>query len=238
MRSKRTTRIASLLSVIALTIIFLAPQCFAMNTGFSVETVDAVTAEDIMRRLDVVLLAVEPDIEKGFSCYDVNNAGNIALGFDLGERDVVLAYDSSGTFLYGLSLMDNGAFGLEWDEDHIIIFRVRSNIAIRFSNTGECTDIKQVSNTLDNRKYWNSEIFSNERLLGNDTYLAENNCLNIKLLHWGTYNRLSKVLSSGERVVIFDYPQDLTIVFVSILFAATTIITLLYIVIIRQKEQK
>lgn len=237
MKTIRIALISLSLSVIVLAVCFFVPQCLAMNTGFSTEDIESPLAESVIHDLGIMSITYKPDISKGFSCFDVNEAGNILLGFDVNGRDVVLAYDSNTNFLYGFSLKDNGAFGLEWDGDDIIVYRMRSDLAIRLNSRGECQEIKHISNTLDNQNYWRDEVYASKRLCGNNVFTAKSKYINSDFLRWGTYTCLHKVSPSGEQIVLFDYSRSNTGIGIVFAFSASTIIVLSFVIVARRKKR-
>lgn len=180
-------------------------SCFAMDIGFALEDVTEDEFSSVCTNLALSVID-EPDIDVGFCCFDVNESGDYALGFDLPLKDIILVYDSTGSYQYGFSFSDNGAFGLEWDNENIVIYRVRSDLAISVDSSGNILEMGIIPDTLENNEYWNNEVNANKRNVAGVTYTAEHWIANHEWLRWGAYPRLVKTMPDGERIVLFDQP--------------------------------
>lgn len=139
---KMSKHVVILFFVLVLFCSLFAVPCSAINTGFDIEDVNEDEMPVIFERFDLEMID-EPKITNGFSCFDVNEFGDYTLGFDIGNTDVILFCSSNGEYLYGFSVADNGAFGIEWDNENIIIYRVRSDLAVLIDKDGNCLDMKK-----------------------------------------------------------------------------------------------
>lgn len=174
----------------------------AMNTGFVTEKIGEEDIPDIYERLNVQSI-IEPDISIGFSCFDVNEMGNYALGFN-SDKDEILVFDSQGNFLYGFSFEGTGTFGLEWDGESIILYRVRSDLAISIDKEGNCKEIKKIKDCPENTHYWNHEIYATKRTINGSVFTAENHLGILNTITAQTYSVLTKTLPNGDEVILFD----------------------------------
>lgn len=209
--------------------------CFAMNTGFDLSDKSEEEIAAIVSRLDIELID-EPEIKTGFSCFDVNEFGDYALGFDRSEKDILLTYNAEGEYLYGFSFADNGGFGIEWDGNDIIVYSVRSDLAILIDKQGRCLDIKEIQNTSQNNEYWRKEVNANIRTVNGATFTAEHGLVNSELLHWGTYLCLVKTTPSGERMILFDVTANAIALTIIILFVVVILFTVVILVVCRVKH--
>ena len=182
---------------------FMCCKSFAMDSGFEVSEIDESEWDEIFSRCGIYAIE-EPTIGSGFCCFDVNEAGEYLLCFDGTEKQMILVYDSSEEYLYGFSVDFSGTFGAEFDDDGLIIYPVRSNLAIKVDREGDLIDMKSIDDTVENHDYWRKEIEANERVIGDTRYNAEHWLINHKLLHWGQYPKLVKTLPDGERIVLFE----------------------------------
>lgn len=209
---------------------------YARNTGFECEDVDGESMDTIFKRFELEVID-EPIVTYGFSYFDVNEMGHYALGFNNVDKDMILVYDSDCTFLYGLSFIDNGAFGFEFDGSNIILYSVRSDLAVSVDKNGNCLDMKKVQSTPQNSDYWYEEVFANIRNINGATFTAEHWLFNHELLHWGRYPRLVKTMPDGERVVLFDTTENTfaAIRFI-IIFAGVLLLLTVVILVIRRAK--
>lgn len=146
----------------------------------------------------------EPEIKEGFSCFDVNESGDYALGFDLGNRDAVLLYNVDTGYLRGFSFTNNGSFGVKLDGESIAIYLVRSDLVVSLDSNGNCLKMEQIQNTVGDSEDWRKEVNANKRIVNGVAFTAEHWLLNNELLHWGSYPRLVKTMPDGEQTVLFD----------------------------------
>lgn len=207
MRLNRLANYTLVLCIISWILIISPLDCFAWNTEFETADISEEEIADIYSRLNLELIN-EPEVKYGFSCFDVNQFGDYALGFDGSEKDTILVYDSNGDYKYGFLFVDGGDFGVGWYANEVILYRVRSDLAILINDQGKCLGIKEIQNTLDNSHIWTNEVDANKRIKEDATYTAEHWLFNSELLHWGTYTRLVKTMPDGERIVLFDTTDD------------------------------
>jgi len=191
------------LSIVLLLISMFAIPCSAVNAGFSVSDISEDNIVTIFERFHIQSIS-EPDTKRRFSCFSVNDAGEYALGFDVGEEDIILVYDSDGSYLYGFSASSNGSFGIKLGNDSLTIYHVRSDLAVTIDKNGNCLDMKKIQNTSANNDYWNQVVFANRKCVNDTTFIAEHWLYNSESLRWGSYPRLVKELPGGERMVLFD----------------------------------
>jgi len=181
----------------------LISQCLAMDTGFLTDDIAAEDIELIFNKIELTAI-VQPDTFSGFSCFAVNEYGDYALGFDQNEIDTVLVYSADGTFRYGFTFSNSGSLGLELDQENVILYFVRSDLAVSVDQNGNCLDAKIIQNTSQNQDYWNGEVFANKRTVNDSVFTAKHWLFNNEHLHWGKYTRLVKLLPDGEEIILYD----------------------------------
>lgn len=189
--------------VFTLLCLLLSIPCCAMGTGLVFDEISQDEISSIFERLHLERID-EPAIHTGFCCFDVNEDGGYALGFDTGNTDMILVYDTNGSYLYGFSFSNNGSLGIEWDDQNLILYTVRGNLAVWLDGNGTCLDMKIVQNSTQNNEYWNDEVWANVKKSGDVTFTAEHWLMNSELIHWGSYPRLVKTMPDGEEIVLFD----------------------------------
>ena len=121
----------------------------------------------------------------------------------MSTKKVICIYADDGTFLYGYQFDTYGVFGVEWDQDRLIIYLVRGDGAVVVNPTGEIEAVSEIQNTVENHTYWRKSVFSKERLVGDIKYTLKNN-MGILNFFASAYSQVVVEKSSGERAVIYD----------------------------------
>ena len=161
-----------------------------------------------------------------FYCFDVNEKGQYALGFDtMFSGKVVNIYDADGTFLYGFSFNTPGSFYIEWDGENIIIYLVRGDLAFAIDSNITCVEMADIPNNQENQKYWRGEIASAERNVNGVTYQAKPGLL---AFHW----KIVALAPDGTEMVLFHEPgafgKIIALTLFTVLFSCAVVIGMLY----------
>ncbi|KAF0091858.1 MAG: Uncharacterized protein FD141_42 [Fusobacteria bacterium] len=189
--------------LVSLTIIAITgDKVSAMNTRFITEETSETTISRIHENFKINPENDE-EIKIPISCFDVSESGRIALGFNSDTKKYIYIYDQQGNFDYGYKFEDDGVFGLEWDNDNIIIHLVRSDIAILIDSDAKILDIKTISNNIENNSYWNHKIFTKKINFENNTYKLINGT-NIFSSSPSGYKQLVKSDQSGNEKIIYE----------------------------------
>lgn len=174
----------------------------AMNTKFSTEELSEETKTTFVSNINVSPLSAEPE-KKGVLCFDVNEQGMIAVGQNDSQCKEICVYTSQGEFLYGYTFNCNQSFCVEWDEQHINIYFIRSDVIISLDSDGNILDIKGVQDTIDNNSYRNSLLYSTTRTVGNTTYLIRND---MGIFNWiaSSFSQIVTIDATGMESIIYD----------------------------------
>lgn len=174
----------------------------AANMGFSTEALPEDDRATVIKNLNISTLEDEPK-RRGIECFDVGESGIIAIGCNTSNNKTVCIYTSDGKFQYGYSFECDGSFGIEIDRNKLLIYLVRSDIAIAVNPKGEVENISKIQNTSENNSYWNNVVFSNRRKVGDMEY-ALKNTEGIFSVFASSYSQLSVTDVKGEQSVIYD----------------------------------
>lgn len=174
----------------------------AMNTGFSTEELSEETKTTFVASINVSPLSAEPE-KRGVLCFDVNKQGMIVVGQKGSQDEEICVYTSQGEFLYGYTFNCTQSFGVEWDEQHINIYFIRSDVIISLDSDGNILDIKKVQDTIDNNSYRNTLLYSTTRTVGNTKYLIRND---MGILNWiaSSYSQIVTIDATGTESIIYD----------------------------------
>lgn len=192
-----------LLSFVLLIVISTnAIEANAMNTGFSTEELSEETKNMFISNISISPLKAEP-AKKDILCFDVNEQGMIAIGQKDSQRKEVCVYTSQGEFLYGYTFNCTQSFCVEWDEQYVNIYFVRSDVIISLDSDGNILDVKKTLDTIDNNSYINSLLFSTTRTVGNTTYLIRND---MGIFNWiaPSFSQIVTIDETGTESIIYD----------------------------------
>lgn len=201
-------------------------NAFGDSNGFEIECIPAGKQEDFIRSIQISIQNINVETHS-IVCFDVNENGMIALGFDTSPQKTICIYNSSGDFQFGYTFYCSGSFGVGWHKDDLIIYFIRSDIAAAFDKDAQCVAIAEITDTVDNNTYWNQTVFAKKRVVGDKTYTLESD--------WGilatAYSRLRVSDVSGDEQILFDVGQyDLASgVFALILIVMTVIFAVIAI---------
>lgn len=208
---------------IFLTIIFFQIQIVSSLTGLEIETISENQKEEIKSNLNISRKNLEGTVES-ISSFDVSTNGLIAVCNE-GFSNFINVYDSNGKFLYGYSLDTQGSFGVEFKDDELMIYLLRSSLLISLDEKGNIIDILNVKKTAENESYWRNSIRSKIKKEGiYEYYLKSNNFLslsNSKIIRYNIQDRSSNVILDFENengifiIIIF--------IFISSVFAVAVI---------------
>lgn len=197
-------RIRYMVSIILLLFLLVIGEveAFAVNTGFSTESIPEEDAAVLLRNVNITMLTAEPQ-KKSIECFDVNEEGRIAIGCGSSKAKTVCIYSSDGIFEYGYRFDCSGSFGIELDSDVLIICLVRSDAAIAVNSAGEVESVLRIQNTSENNSYWNEHVYSTVRKVGDVEYALGNN-MGILNVFASSYSQLTATDINGEARVLYD----------------------------------
>lgn len=205
-------------------------EVLAMNTGFSTESLSEDDIDTFLKNVNISMLEDEPQ-KKTIECFDVNENGAIAVGFSGSENKTVCIYTSDGNYQYGYSFECYGSFGVELDKNILLIYFVRSDVAIAVNPMGEVEDILKIQNTIENTSYWNNCVFSTRRKIGDTEYILKND-LGVFNLFASSYSQLIVINTNGEESIVYDVTSDHFFNMVTISIGALVLVCLAVAVVI------
>ena len=228
-------RIRRILLAICIIILFLwngSGNVLAMNTGFSTENMAPNDQQIFLSNINLYLITEEPE-KSTITCFDVNDNGLIVVGSEDSTKKSVSVYTSDGTFNYGYAFNCSGSFGVEWDDNNIIIYFVRSDVAALFDAAGTNLELKKIQDTTDNNSYWNHSVYSTQRTINEEQYSMRNN-MGLLNIFASSYSQLIKTNSDGNTVIIYDVSSEYTTRFVTIFIAVILFVAFIVLIIILQ----
>ena len=223
--SSKWIRIFSLL-IVTFPMLFYAVEVNAMNTGFQTESITNDNQETFTSYANFSLILEEP-VKSGITCFDVNEKEILAVGQGSGEAKTVCIYSSDGIFMYGYTFQCTGNFAVEWDNDKLNIYFVRSDIIASLTEDGTIVDVKRVQDTIPNNSYRNDLLYTTRQVVGGNTYLIKND-MGILNVIATSYSQVVRIHSNGTTKIIYDInstqlANTWTVLIVVFIFACSAI---------------
>ena len=221
-------RVRKLLLALFVVSVFLCMgnRVSAMNTGFTTEEMTPEEQERFLSNVDLSLIIKEPK-KRAIKRFDVNDDGLIAIGSEDSMGKFISVYTSDGTFQYGYRFDCSGDFGVEWDDDNIIIYFVRSDVAALYDDKGENIELREIQNTIDNNSYWNHVVYSNQRTVNGCQYTLRNDMGLFNFIA-SSYSQLVKTDADGSVSIIYDVNTEYTITVVMVFTAVVLFIIFVF----------
>jgi len=152
-----------------------------------------VTVNNVPESLDASIFYLE-ETKLLIKCFDVNEDGWFALGFN---NNSIQIYDANGTFQYGYSFHTDGTYGLELQENSVIVYLARSNVVV---------ELEKIENGVNAESVPFSKAFASRvmnrtsKKVGNVQYSLERD---IGIFD-GYYSRFVSIGEGGTRVILYD----------------------------------
>ena len=133
----------------------------------------------------------------------LNEKGNIAVGSSDFLKRIIKIYSEDGAFQYGFEFETAGKFGLEWDNDNILIYNVRGNIVISVDSKGDVVAVDKIADTINNQLYWKNTVYATKRTNNNKTYEIRNDMGPLNIFSFN-YSQLLITDQNGDVKIIYD----------------------------------
>ncbi len=191
-----------LLSVFIFVIFANVMKVNAMHTGFKTNELSSEEKNMFISNINILSINEEP-VKKTITCFDINSNQLIAIGQNTSDRKTICVYSNQGVFQYGYTFNCSGNFGVEWDEENLNIYFVRSSVIVSVTPKGEVLGAFEVQNTIENNSYVNHFVHATKRTMGNDEYFIRNNMGLLNLLA-SSYSQIIVKDSTGAESIIYD----------------------------------
>lgn len=165
----------------------------------------ALTQEDcdrILNNLNISLLETEPK-KRPFGCFDVNSNQELAIGRKNLDDIIVAVYNNTGLFEYGYRLSSPSDFGVKWEGDTLVIYIIRSDLAVYIDASGKILDIVKYEYSPEGDDYWYDHFNATQITVDGTTYTAENNIGPFALLAM-SYSKVTATDDDGTLRTVYD----------------------------------
>ncbi len=202
----------------------------AMNTGFILNEITDEEAQRFIENIKLTSLSTEPDKIPIYS-FDVNEKGMIVIGHIGSASDRVTVYSDDGKFQYGFVFETYGSYAVGWDGDNVIIYFVRSDLAVSLTKNGDVVEILEIDNNSENNSYWRDVVYSRNRTAKNVKYEMSNDAG----LSSSSFSKIVATYDNGEKRTVYDATPSKTIgtifeIGVPLLFVTIAIVGVINIV--------
>lgn len=233
-------RILKLLAILCISLLFIhlgSVGTLAMTTGFSTEEVEPNIQQNFLSNINLKVTTEEPKNET-ISCFDVNEHELIAIGSEDSSKKTVSIYKNDGTFQYAYTFNCSGSFGVEWDDNNLIIYFVRSDIAASFDRNGTNLEIREIQDTIDNNSYWNHSVFSTRKSIDDKQYIIKNS-MGLFNVFASSYSQLIETDNNKNIKLLYDvskmYETRMIITFLSVVILGILTIVIIMLPFIKKK---
>jgi len=225
---KLTSALISIFFIIVFWDIFvLSAFASTIHTGFETDILTSSEEKEILSNFEINKITEEGD-KKAIECFDVNEKGNIAVGSSDFLKRIIKIYSEDGAFQYGFEFETAGKFGLEWDNDNILIYNVRGNIVISVDSKGDVVAVDKIADTINNQLYWKNTIYATKRTNNNKTYEIRNDMGPLNIFSFN-YSQLLITDQNGDVKIIYDVNSYQITKYIIIIIIIISIIVFLII---------
>ena len=207
----------------------------AMNTGFETEELPQDQIETILVNTNIKLLSSEP-AKRSIQHFDVNYNGLIAIVQENLACECICVYSSGGVFQYGYTFDTDGSTYVEWDNDNLNIYFVRSDIIISLTPEAEVVGICKALNSTENNRYINRSLRGTEKDINGVTYRIGND---MPALNWlaSSYSQITVTDGSGAQTVIYDVGNGQFGGMLAVVAAVVVFLCVFVVLFIRQTKR-
>lgn len=215
----------------------------AAGTGLVMEELPQEKQEHSMKVTDLSLLLTEPQ-RTSIDCFDVREDHTLAVGYSVVFPDlchaVICVYSPDGVFQYGYEFFTSGAYKVEWAEDNLLIYFVRSNHAYEVTPKGEIVSVTTIASTEENREYWRKSVESRKRTIGDTVYRLKNDMGPVLNFLASSYSQVVRIDSDGETVYLIDNSSQQLVKYIISITLILLFITISQTILIKEilKERK
>ena len=211
----------------------MAITSLAIDSGFSLETVSEEKANDFVSNVNISITYEEPP-KKSIDEFAVNADGMIAIAqANMSSYKTICVYSDEGVFQYAFSFRSSGDVAVEWDEENLNIYFVRSDKIVSIAPNGEVVGVVEILDTKENNSYRNHILGANEYVVGDKEYSIKSD-IGILWIVSFSYSQLIVKDSNGESKIIYDVNSAHL---VKMIISTVAILTLFLLAIISSVKQ-
>ena len=195
-----------ILSAFMLIVSSITIKVNAVNTGFQTQEISIDRKNSFLSSINISVISEEPP-RKDITCFDVNSNHLIAVGLNQAfpKKQKICIYSNEGVFQYGYTFDSHNPYSIEWDEENLNIYFIRSGLLVSVTPSGEVLDVLEVPVTVENSEYSHKVLGSFKRTVDDTEYSIKNDMGILRI--FCSPATLSKIIvkdSNGNESIIYD----------------------------------
>ena len=177
----------------------------AVNTGFQTDEISIDRKKELITSINLSVISEEPP-KKDFTCFAVSSDHLIAIAQNTfnSSKQTVCIYSNEGVFQYGYTFDYSATYELEWDQENLNIYFVRSSLLFSVTPNGEVLDVLKVRDGVDNSIYSNEVLGSLKRIVDGTEYSIKNDMGILRICSLGSLSKIIVKDSNGNESIIYD----------------------------------
>ncbi len=207
----------------------------AATTGLVMTPYPQERADNFLRNVQLAVLYIEPK-RRAIDCFDVSDDGLVALGCSDSRNKTVCIYTRDGVFQYGYSFFSSGSYAVEFEQDHLNIYFVRSDLAVSVMPSGEVLAVREIVMNTESSQYWDDVVSSKKRQVGDTKYE-----LCSDLGPFGIFSADTQLVireADGEEHIWYDVNKTHLVKMIHVTSAASAFVTLVVVSLSVQNKKK
>lgn len=219
------------ITMISATLFFnVGSTSFAFGSEFITDNLTIEEETTFIKNIKLTQLINEPP--KGpIKCFDVSKNGVVAIGTANMNKKTIMIYDSNNNFKKGYEFYCDGNFGIEWDNNNLLVYFVRGDIAASINEMGKFDKLLKIRNTIDNNSYWNNEVFATVRSYNGCEYVIKND-MGILNIFASSYSQLVRIDNKGDEEILYDVNSEQINKYLLSLIGITVFVLIIFIITI------
>ena len=194
-----------LLSTLTLVLFPITIKVNAINTGLQTDEISSEEKESFIASIDISVISEEPP-RKDITCFDVNSNHLIAIAQNTfnSSKQTVCIYSNEGVFQYGYTFDYSATYKLEWDEENLNIYFLRSSRLVSVTPSGDVLDVLKVRDGVENSIYSTKALYSLKRIVDGTEYSIKNDMGILRICSLGSLSKIIVKDSNGNESIIYD----------------------------------
>ncbi len=136
---------------------------------------------------------------KSFRNFDVSKENKVVMAF---TNHTIGIFDEKMQLAAEISFSSDGAYGALWDDDKVMLYLLRSQTAIAFSDTGEILGTYHI---VDEGNYWYEAMEQQSKIVNDVVYYGTfHHSSSIPIFNWGSYTMLRKADREINHTTLYE----------------------------------
>ncbi|MBQ9859462.1 MAG: hypothetical protein IJO76_02140 [Clostridia bacterium] len=178
----------------------------ATSQGYPTHPISKERREELSNSINLSKMTKEPE-KRGVECFAVNEEGLLAVGLGALSKKEIAVYSPDGVFQYGYTFNKDGEFGIEWENDQIVIYFIRGDFAVAVTAEGKIERIVEILPPDSDSAYRKHPAFATKQMANEKEYVLKNG-LGFWSFFVSGYTQIEVTDSLGNVQTIYDADQS------------------------------